>query len=131
MKAKNKYIILKGALSMELTYTKQGDYLIPDLTMPEEPEVTLGKYALMRRNYLQTQRRGLYTNLLTSCTLNQHLMEIEQTAFERMELMVKQMAETQGVTEELKASDQMAWVGRMNNIRHSAEETILRELIYS
>jgi len=120
---------------MELTYSRVGDYNIPDLTAPEEPEVAdrlvCGKYALLRKSYLKQHRRVLYTNLLTSGRLNAHLMEIEQTAMSRMEQIIAQMAAAQGVTEELKASDQMKWVGLMNNIRHSAEETILNDLIYN
>ncbi|HCC34793.1 MAG TPA: TnpV protein [Ruminococcaceae bacterium] len=114
-----------------LTYRMEGDYQVPNLTLPEEPPVTLGKYALLRKNYLKHHRRILFANLLTNCKLNQHLMEIEQTANERMELMVSQMAAAQGVNEQMKAADQMKWVGMMNNIRHSAEETILSDLIYA
>ena len=114
-----------------LTYRVEGDYLVPNLTLPEEPPVILGKYALLRKKYLKQYRRVLFVNLLTAGTLNQHLMEIERTANERMELTTAQMAAAQGVTEQLKASDQMRWVGLMNNIRHSAEETILNDLIYA
>lgn len=116
---------------MELTYRMEGDYRVPNLTVPEEPPVTLGKYALLRKKYLKQHRKILFTNLLTSCTLNQHLMEIEQTANERMELLTEQMAAAQGVTEQMKAENQMQWVGLMNNIRQAAEETILNDLIYA
>lgn len=114
-----------------LTYRTEGDYRIPNLTSPEETPVALGKYALLRKNYLKQHRRILFVNLLTSGKLNEHLMETEQTANERMELMVSQMAQAQGVTEELKASDQMKWVRLMNNIRQAAEETVLKDLIYA
>jgi uncharacterized membrane protein YqgA involved in biofilm formation len=114
-----------------LTYRTEGDYQVPNLTVPEEGRAALGKYALMRKKYLKQNRRALYLNFLTAGTLNGHLTEIEQTANERMELITRQMAASQGVTEELKASDQMKWVGMMNNIRHSAEETILQDLIYA
>ena len=116
---------------MNLTYRKEGDYNLPNLLPPQETEVHLGKYALLRRRFLKENRRVTYTNLLTSGKLNAHLMEIEQTALTRLEQMVPQMAKAKGVTEELKATDQMKWVGLMNNIRHSAEEAILSELIYS
>ena len=116
---------------MELTYRMEGDYRVPNLAVPEEGQVVLGKYALLRKNYLKQHRRILFVNLLTSGTLNEHLTEIEQTAQERMELITRQMAAAQGVTERMKAENQMQWVGLMNNIRHSAEETILAELIYS
>ncbi len=114
-----------------ITYTMQGDYTLPNLLPPQEPEVHLGKYALLRRRFLKQNRRVTYTNLLTSGKLNQHLMEIEQMAQARMEQLTAQMAEEAGVTEELKASDQMKWVGLMNNLRNAAEETILNELIYA
>lgn len=91
----------------------------------------LEKYALLRRTYLKQHRRVTYTNLLTSGKLNQHLMEIEQTAKTRIEQIMAQMAKAEGVTEELKASDPMKWTGLMNNLRHSAEETVLAELIYN
>lgn len=116
---------------MNLTYRKEGDYNLPNLLPPQETEVHLGKYALLRRRFLKENRRVTYTNLLTSGKLNSHLMEIERTALTRLEQMVPQMAKAEGVTEELKATDQMKWVGLMNNIRHSAEEAILSELIYS
>lgn len=114
-----------------ITYTMQGDYNLPNLLPPQEPEVHLGKYALLRRKFLKQNRRVTYTNLLTSGKLNQHLMEIEQTARSRMEQIVSQMAKEAGVTEELKSSDQMKWVGLMNNLRNAAEETVLNELIYN
>ena len=114
----------------ELTYTMQNGYRLPNLLPPQEPEVPLGKYALLRRTYLKQNRRVTYTNLLTSGKLNQHLTEIEQTARSRMERITAQMAKDEGVTEELKASDPMRWTGLMNNIRQVAEETVLRELIY-
>jgi len=122
---------MKGVLTMELTYRMEGDYRVPNLAVPEEGQVVLGKYALLRKNYLKQHRRILFVNLLTSGKLNEHLTEIEQTAQERMELITRQMAVAQGVTEQMKAENQMQWVGLMNNIRHSAEETILAELIYS
>ena len=115
----------------ELTYTMQGEYRLPNLLPPQEPEVTLGKYGLMRRRYLRQHRRVTYTNLLTSGKLTEHLLEIEQTAQSRMEQITAQMARAEGVTEELKAHDQMKWVRLMNNIRQTAEEAVLTELIYN
>lgn len=116
---------------MALSYTMQGDYNLPNLLPPQEAEVHLGKYALLRRKFLKENRRITYTNLLTSGKLNSHLMEIEQTALTRLMQMTKEMAKAEGVTEQMKADDQMKWVGLMNNIRHSAEEVVLRELIYN
>ena len=115
----------------QITYTKQGDYLLPNLLPPQEPQIPLGKYALMRRRFLQQNRKVTYTNLLTTGQLHSHLMEIEQTARSRVEQIVSQMAQTEGVTEVLKATDQMKWVGLMNNFRSAAEEQILQELIYA
>lgn len=115
----------------EITYTKQGDYLIPDLTLPTEPELPLGRYALMHRDYLEQHKRVTYLNLLTSGELNKHLYEVEQTALQRLELLTKQLKEEQGLTEELKEKDPMQWIGLMNNIRSQAEEVILSELIYN
>ncbi|HGJ1179161.1 TnpV protein [Clostridioides difficile] len=121
----------KGATIMsEITYTKQGDYLIPDLTLPTEPEIQLGRYAMMHRDYLEQNKRVTYLNLLTSGRLNEHLYQTEQTALQRLELLTKQLSEEQGVTEELKEKAPMQWVGMMNNIRSQAEEVILTELIY-
>ena len=116
---------------MEVTYTMQGNYLMPDLLPPQEEPISLGKYARMRKRFLQEHRKITYTNLLTSGKLNSHLAEIEQTAQHRVEELVAQMAKAQGVTEELKASDQMKWVQMMNNLQNAAEETVLAELIYN
>ena len=114
----------------EITYTRQGDYNLPNLLPPQEEPVPHGKYALLRKKFLKEHRRVTYTNLLTSGKLNSHL-EIQQTAQRRMEQIVAQMAKNQGVTEELKASDQMKWVQMMSNLQNAAEETVLAELIYS
>ncbi|MCR0437765.1 TnpV protein [Longicatena caecimuris] len=108
-----------------------GEYQIPNLTLKNENEVQLGKYGLMRRNYLQQHRPILFTNLLTSQTLNQHLLEIEETANQRKELLMKQLMEQMEVTEELKESNQMEWIQRMNNIEETIHEMITKELIYS
>ena len=114
----------------EITYTKQGDYLIPDLTLPTEPALQPGRYAMMHRTYLEQNKRVTYLNLLTSGKLSEHLYQTEQTALQRLELLTKQLSEEQGVTEELKEKAPMQWVGMMNNIRSQAEEVILTELIY-
>ena len=116
---------------MEVTYRMQNGYQVPNLLMPQMPEVHLGKYAELRREYLKKRRRVLYTNLKTSGALTEHLAEIEQTAQRQMEQMVTQMAKENGVTEELKERDPMKWVGLMNNLQNAAEEIILKELIYN
>ena len=114
-----------------LTYTRNGDYLIPDLSLSEQPEKPLGKYGRMRKKYLQEHRQVLWNQMILSETLYPHLREIDETANRRMEQMMPELMKANGVTEELKASDPMKWTGLMNNIRHSAEETVLNELIYS
>lgn len=112
------------------TYSRQGDFLLPNLKMPEQPEYTIGVWGQRRRRYLKKHRPILYTNLLTSCKLSKHLAVIEEECNERMDILVKAMAKQEGVTEALKASDQMAWVRRMNNIRNRAEEIVLNEIVY-
>ena len=112
------------------TYRQEGDYLIPNLALPDEPEYQIGKYGRMRRSYLKEHRPILYTNLLTSGTLHRHLAEIDQACNERMAIIVSDMARQEDVTEALKAADQMEWVRRMNNIHSRAEEIVLTELVY-
>ena len=114
---------------MELTYTMQGDYLLPDLTLGELPK--LGKYAQLRLQYLKTERRPLYAVLLGNGQLIPHLASVEQQATEWVQRTMKHLAEKQNVTEELKARDPMTWVGMMNNIKHSAEESVMADLIYT
>jgi hypothetical protein len=113
------------------TYTQVGDYLLPNLTIDESKQQSLGKYGRMQRRYLKEHRRVLYTNLLVADKLDQHLAEIDKACEERMELLTQQMAKREGVTEELKAADQMEWVRRMTSIHNRAEEIALRELVYS
>ena len=113
------------------TYRQEGDYLIPNLALPEEPEYQIGKYGHMRRSYLKAHRPVLYANFLTSGTLHRHLAEIDQACNERMEIVVSAMAKQEGVTESLKAADQMEWVHRMNSIRSRAKEIVLSELVYA
>lgn len=113
------------------TYRQEGDYLIPNLYLPDEPDYQIGKYGRMRRSYLKAHRPVLYANFLTSGTLHRHLAEIDQACDERMEIVVSTMAKQEGVTEVLKATDQMEWVRRMNIIRSRAEEIVLSELVYA
>ena len=114
-----------------LTYTLHGDYYLPNLNLSDADRAPIGRYGRMRMTYLQEHRPGLYTRLLLSGKLCEHLTEIDSTCQERMIRMIPQMAVAEGVNEALKARDPMAWVGRMNNIRQRAEETILAELIYA
>ena len=114
---------------MEITYTKCGDYYLPDLAVPEEEPATYGRFGHMRRKYLKEHRRGTYTSLLTSVQLTHHLNKIDREANEMLDLPIKQMAQAQGITGQLKAENQMTWVGAMNNIRNAAEEIVCRELL--
>ena len=113
------------------TYRQVGDYFIPNITLPDDGEYQIGKYGRMRRRYLKEHRRVLYTNLLTSGNLRCHLAEIDQACNERIESIVSAIAEQEGVTEALKAADQMEWVRLMNSIRNRAEEIVLTELVYA
>lgn len=114
---------------MILTYHQEGAYLLPNLTVPESPK--LSKYGMLRRSYLQKFREGIYTGLLISGKLNQHLEEVDRQAAKMMERLISQMVKEQGLTEELKARNQLKWVGLMNNIHEAAEEVVLEELIYN
>ena len=116
---------------MEVTYRMQEGFRLPNLLLPQEAEVHLGKYAELRRQYIKKHRRVLYTNLKTSGQLAAHLAEIETAAEKMVTRLVAQMAQNEGVTEELKAADSQRWTGLMNNLKHSAEETVLNDLIYS
>lgn len=116
---------------MEVTYRVQEGFRLPNLMMPQEQEIHLGKYAELRRQYLMQHRRVLYTNLKTSGQLAAHLAEIEETAQRMVTRAVAQMARAEDVAEELKAADPQRWTGLMNNLKHSAEETVLSDLIYS
>ena len=113
----------------ELTYHREGDYLLPDLVPPEAPRI--GVWGMRRKQYLQQYHDGIYTGLLLSGKLNAHLEEIDREANEMFDLLMKQDAAREGATEDLKANDQMEWVRRMNSIRDYAEEIILREIIHS
>ena len=114
------------------TYRQEGDYLLPNLALPPDAaEYHIGKYGRIRKRYLKEHRPILFTNLLLSGKLDQHLAEIDQSCIERVEHIAAYMAKAEGVTEALKASDQMKWVGCMNNIHNRAEEMILSELIYT
>ena len=115
---------------MDITYEKCGDYLILNLIPDPEPEGELRKFGLMRKSYLENHRRGIYSGLLLSGELKKHLLMIQAQAETRFDLLVEQMAEREGVTEQLKAQEQMLWVRRMNNIRNAAEEIVLKEIVY-
>mgnify|MGYP003297762433 CR=1 FL=1 len=114
-----------------ISYTLQGDYYLPDLALPAEEQVEVGIWGQRHLRYIKTERKALYTELLTSGRLNTYLADIDEQSKEQMLLLTKQMAEREGVTEQLKAQDQMLWVQRMNNIRDRAIEIVNHELIYA
>ena len=111
-----------------LSYTLHGDYYLPDLEINEE-EPTYGKYGIMRKQFLKEHRSARYQYLVLTGKLTEHLNQVDKEVREKVEMLVEQMAEQWGVTEELKMQNQMAWVGRMNNIRACAEEMILKEIV--
>lgn len=116
---------------MELTYRQGANYLIPDLTLGEQPTEPLGKYGMLRKRFLKEHRKGTYAGLVLNGTLQAHLLEIDRTARTQVDQTMRQMAEAEGVTEAMKAADQMAWVSKMNSIRSRAGEMALNDLIYS
>ena len=115
-------------LSCELTYTLVGDYYIPNIALPEENR-PIGRWGRLHRDYLEKHHPILFNDLVLSGQLWIYLADLNEQAQERLSLMVEQMQQAEGVTEEMKAVDQMAWVGAMNSIRNRAEEIILREMI--
>ena len=110
------------------TYTKVGDYYIPDLVLPEQKEYDIGVWGFQYMDFLKEHHKILYTSLLTSCKLHEHVYETEQRARKMFDDLVDQLAKQEGVTEQLKAEDAMLWVGKMNNIRHRAKEIVFSEI---
>ena len=117
-------------MSIEITYTRQGDYNLPDLRLPEQDNRPIGIWGVRRRWYLREHHRVLYYNLLTSCKLHDHLADVNEEATEMYERLVKQLAEADNITEQLKAENQLLWVQQMNNIRYQVTEIVNKELIY-
>ena len=112
-----------------MSYTLHGDYYLPDLVLREE-EPIYGKYGMLRKQFLKEHRSARYQYMLLTGKLNEHLNQIDQKVREQVETLMEQMTEKQGVTEELKAQDQMEWVRLMNNIKASAEEIVLKNMVY-
>ena len=112
------------------TYTQVGDFLLPNLYFESGEDYHIGKYGRMRKRYLQENRPILFSNLLLSGKLDQHLAEIDRACADQVNLITRQMADREGVTEALKAVDQFEWVRRMNSIQNRAEEIVLNELVY-
>ena len=113
-----------------IEYIRKGDYYIPNLVMPPRKNIRIGKYGRMRARFLKENKKAEYSIMLIDNTLQDHLIEIDKTANERYNLLMKQFAEKQNITEEVKANNQMEWVQKMNNIKNSVEEIILKELIF-
>ena len=115
----------------ELNYEMRDGYLMPIIALSETDQRPIGKYGMLRKDYLRKRRPILYNKMVVNGTLQQHLLEIEQTAQERLELMMKEMSKQEGLTEQMKAENQMEWVGRMNNLKARIEEILMAELIYN
>ena len=114
---------------MDITYTKHGDYYYPDLALPSQPTGDIGRYGRMRKKYLKEHQPDTFALMLMENTLTEHLVEIDRQANEQIELITSQLAKAEGVTEDLKARDQLEWIRRMNSCRARAEEQVIREIV--
>ena len=115
---------------MNISYTKKGDYLLPDLILEDKERFNIGKYGLLRLNYIKKENLGLYFDLLVSDKLNEYLHGVDITIMEKVQKLIKELAEKENINEKLKESNQILWVSKMNNIKNISEEIILREYIY-
>jgi len=115
---------------MNISYTKVGDYLLPNLKLENKERFNLGKYGLLKLEYLKKINRGLYTELLIKDKLNEYLHDIDISLMEKEQSLIKELAERENITEEIKSNNQMLWIGKMNNIKNRVEEIILKEYIY-
>ena len=115
---------------MNISYTKKGDYLLPDLILEDKKQYNIGKYGLLRLEYIKKYRLGLYFDLLVNDTLNEYLHDIDTTVIEKVQKLIKELSEKENISEELKQENQILWVSKMNNIKNIAEEIILKEYIY-
>ena len=116
---------------MNISYTKKGDFLLPDLILEDKERFNIGKYGLLRLNYIKKEKLGLYFDLLVNDKLNEYLHNIDTIVMEMVQKLIKELAEKENITEELKSSNQMLWIDKMNNIKNIAEEVILKEYIYA
>ena len=116
---------------MEISYSRSGDYLIPNIAMDSQSQGSIGKFGRLRKKFLKENRSGFYNTLILTNGLTEHLLEIDRMAREQVEQTMAQMAQTENVTEKMKAENQMLWSQRMNSIRQRAEETVLNDLIYA
>ena len=115
---------------MNISYTKQGDYLLPNLILKEKVQFNIGKFGLLRLQYIKKYKLRLYFDLLVNDTLNKYLHDIDFTVMEKVQKLIKELAEKENINEKLKQDNQMLWVSKMNNIKNIAEEIILKEYIY-
>ena len=115
---------------MNISYTKKGDYLLPDLILENKKQYNIGKYGLLRLNYIKKYKLRLYFDLPVNDKLNEYLHNIDTTVMEMVQKLIKELTEKENITEELKSSNQMLWIGKMNNIKDIAEAAILKEYIY-
>lgn len=115
---------------MNISYTKQGDYLLPNLILKNKKQYVIEKYGLLRLEYIKKYKLGLYFNLLVNDTLNEYLHDIDTTVMEKVQKLIKELSEKDNINEELKQNNQLLWVRKMNNIKSIAEEIILKEYIY-
>ena len=115
---------------MNISYTRKGDYLLPNLKLEVKERFNIGKYGLLKLEYLKKINRGLYTELLMKDILNEYLHDIDITLIEKEQSLIKKLAKKENITEDLKSSNQMLWIGKMNNLKNRVEEIILKEYIY-
>ena len=121
---------VKNKMDEKITYSKCGDYYIPDLAVPDTKKYMIGKYGSLRKEFLKDYHQSFYTVLFMEGKLFEHLAEIDETCHNCLNDIISKMAKQEGVTEQLKATDQMEWVRRMNNIHSRAEEFVMREYVY-
>lgn len=115
---------------MNISYTKVGDYLLPDLKLENKERFNIGKYGLLKLEYLKKNKRGLYTELLMKDKLNEYLHDIDVSLMEMEQKLIKELVEKENINEELKSSNQMLWIGKMNSIRNIVKKIVLKEYIY-
>ena len=115
---------------MNISYTKKGDYLLPNLILKDKEQYNIGKYGLLRLQYIKKYKLGLYFDLVVNDNLNEYLHDIDNTVMEKVQKLIKELAEKENINEELKQENQILWVSKMNNIKNIAEEIILKEYIY-
>lgn len=120
---------MKEDIHMDITYTKHGDYYYPDLALPPQPTGDIGRFGRMRKKYLKEHQPDTFALMLMENTLTEHLIEIDRQANEQIDLITSQLALAEGVTEDLKARDQLEWIRRINSCRARAEEQVIREMV--